>query len=519
MSRIYLWGLSFLFGAIALLPILNLLSHSLGIRSDLEIGSYAALLEGRTLRLLLNTLGIGASVSVCATGLGLGLGFILSKTYLRKRQLLTVLLLTPLFLPPYIFAVAWVDFFVVLGLSPRIIYSPAGAIFVLTIIYTPISILIFSSSLQNMNASLEEAAMLISPYRTAFLRIILPLIKPAILSSGLLIFILAISEFSVPAFLSVQVMTTEIFTQFSAFYDFNTAIIQSGSLIILCVVLLLAVSKYVEDRPFLAVGSKSHRSVYAAFDTDKGKLLAIVGLYLFCSTLLPIALLAVQALSPGLGPLSRAFGLLQTEMWQSFLYACWGALLLVLVGFGFSYLKGKRTSRFVDFLLILPFALPSVVTGIALIRFYNAPSLNFIYASPLIIIIAYLMRYAFIAEKMLHNRLLQVPGSFEQAALVSGATKWEALWRITVPLVSDALFGAFVISFIFCIGELGTAIMVYPPGTSLLPIKIFTIMANAPQSLTSAMCLVALLFTGCVLGCLFALRYIMKGISVSYGRS
>ena len=176
-------------------------------------------------------------------------------------------------------------------------------------------------------------------------------------------------------------------------------------------------------------------------------------------------------------------------------------------------------SRTVDFMLILPFALPSVVTGIALIRFYNAPFLNFIYASPLIILIAYLMRYLFIAEKILHNRLLQVPASFEQAALVSGAPKWEALWRITVPMVSDALFGAFVISFIFCVGELGTAIMVYPPGTSLLPIKIFTIMANAPQSLTSAMCLVALLFTGGVLGCFFALRYIVKVISSSYGRS
>lgn len=519
MSRIYLWALSFLFVAIALLPILYLVSHSLGIGSEIEPGAYTSLLRGRTIRLLLHTVGIGAAVAISATFLGLVLGFIISKNNLRHGQLLTILLLVPLFLPPYIFAVAWVDFFVVLGMSPSVIYSPAGAIFVLTIIYTPIAMLLLSNSLQNINSSLEEAAMIMVPYREAFFRIILPLIKPALLSSGLLIFILAISEFSVPAFLSVQVMTTEIFTQFSAFYDFDSAIILSGSLIFLCTIGLLAESNYLADKPFLTMRSRNGRSGYTASGKDKMKWLAVAGGYLFCSTLVPIALLAVQALSPGLQHLAQAFGYLKAEMWQTFLYACWGALLLVLFGFGFSYLKGGKTAGAVDFMLILSFALPSVVTGIALIRYYNTPALNFIYTSPLIIIIAYLMRYLFVAEKILHNRLMQVPASLEQAALVSGASKWGALWQITVPLVADALFGAFVISFIFCMGELGTAIMVYPPGTSLLPIKIFTIMANAPQSLTSAMCLVALLFTGSVIGCFFILWYIKKGVTARYGRS
>ncbi len=53
-----------------------------------------------------------------------------------------------------------------------------------------------------------------------------------------------------------------------------------------------------------------------------------------------------------------------------------------------------------------------------------------------------------------------------------------------------ALFVAFIISFIFCLGELGTTIMIYPPGIESMPIKVFTIMANAPQSLTSSMTLI-----------------------------
>ncbi len=76
---------------------------------------------------------------------------------------------------------------------------------------------------------------------------------------------------------------------------------------------------------------------------------------------------------------------------------------------------------------------------------------------------------------------MQLPVAFEQAAALSGARDWTTFRVIVLPLLADAWFGAFLVSFIFCIGELGTAIMVYPPGTSLLPIKIFTLIANAPQ--------------------------------------
>ena len=53
-----------------------------------------------------------------------------------------------------------------------------------------------------------------------------------------------------------------------------------------------------------------------------------------------------------------------------------------------------------------------------------------------------------------------------------------------------SLFTAFVLSFILCLGELGATVMVYPPGMELMPVKTFTISANAPQALTSSMTLI-----------------------------
>jgi len=78
----------------------------------------------------------------------------------------------------------------------------------------------------------------------------------------------------------------------------------------------------------------------------------------------------------------------------------------------------------------------------------------------------------------------------DEAAQMEGITSFARLQKILIPLIMPALFVAFIIGFIFSFGELGTTIMVYPPGTEIMPIKVFTIMANAPQSLTSSMTLI-----------------------------
>ncbi len=75
--------------------------------------------------------------------------------------------------------------------------------------------------------------------------------------------------------------------------------------------------------------------------------------------------------------------------------------------------------------------------------------------------------------------------------------------------MAEALFTSFFIALIFCIGELASVIMVYPPGISLLPVRIFTLMANAPQSTVSTMCLAALLFTLLIIALMFGTRNLL----------
>jgi ABC-type Fe3+ transport system permease subunit len=150
---------------------------------------------------------------------------------------------------------------------------------------------------------------------------------------------------------------------------------------------------------------------------------------------------------------------------------------------------------FINTFLLIIFAIPSTVLGIGLIKFFNTSNLDFIYSSFWIIIIAYLGKFIFITQKLIGNALKQIPISLEESAEMMGAGFLTKMQKIILPLISEGIFITFMIGFIFSLGELGATILVYPAGSSLMGIKLYTIMANAPQSLVSAMSLVILLVT------------------------
>ncbi len=434
------------------------------------------------------------SVALLSTLLGTVLGFLVYKTHVKFRGFFKLALLVPLFISPYILAVAWKDLFFLFSGGTGFITSFAGMVLILTTIYTPLAMLITGSAMAGIHAPLEESGLVITRFSRMVLKVILPLIKPALISSFVLVFIFGISEFSVAAFLGVRVFTTEIFTQFSAFYNHSLAILQSTLLIVICVLLLLAEGKYLADAPFLAVGSKgdAHR-IYHRKNLDSIGLFLLSG-WLFISVILPFLVLFEQTFQKGADRLLQAFALLKHTFADSILLALGGALLIVVTGLAASWRDAGRpasgSKKVFDWLLLIVFAIPSTILGISLIKFYNRPGLDVIYSGYAIILIGYVGKFSFISSRLTGNALRQIPASLDEAAQIAGISRFSRTVKIGIPLILPTLFVAFLTAFIFSLGELGTTIMVYPPGTEIMPIKVFTIMANAPQALTSAMTLI-----------------------------
>ncbi len=472
------------------------------------------LIDKDTFLLLGKSCLIAAVIAFFSTTLGTILGFLLYKTNLEFRGFFKLSLLIPLFISPYILAVAWKDFFYLFIGNVNLISTYFGVILVLILIFTPLSMLIIGSALSNINSQLEESGLVITNLRRVIFKITLPLIKPSLITSFILVFIFSISEFSVPAFFGVKVFTTEIFTQFSAFYNHSFAILQSSLLVLICILLLFAERKQIAEAPFLSVGSKgTNTKLYMLKNYGLGMLFLVA--WFIISVFFPFVILFIQSFKTGTSKIIQAFELLMPTISDSIGLAFLAALIIVFVGFAtanFSFKQNKIKKSF-DWLLLIIFAIPSTILGISLIKFYNHPALDFIYSSYAIILIAYVGKFSFISAKLIGNSIKQIPNSLDEAAQIEGVTPFSRLQKILIPLILPTLFVTFVISFIFSLGELGTTIMLYPPGTEIMPIKVFTIMANAPQSLVSSMTLIVFSITLLIIA---AFYFISKPVVKKY---
>jgi ABC-type Fe3+ transport system permease subunit len=435
---------------------------------------------------------ISGIVALLATITGTVCAFLLYKFQFSFNKFYRVALLLPLFISPYIFAVAWKDgFFWLLGNSATI-YSEAGVIMVHTFVFFPLAMLITGTTLSQIHSGYEEAGLMTVSFRRMMMKIVLPLIRPALTISFLLILLFSLSDFSIPAFFGVRTFTTEIFTQFSAFYNFPLAIGQSVLLLLVCLLLMLSEARYLSDAPFLSVSAKG--SFSKKYQTGNRKVLVhgFIWILLASALLIPVLMLTVQSFTGRTLFFAEAWELIRPAAFQSVKLAFAGACIITFIGLWTAFVKERKNQKLPDLLLLLTFIVPSTVLGIALIRYYNHPALNFIYGTSLILLIAYLGKFGFIASRIIGNGIKQIPVSFEEAASVAGIPSKKVFLKISLPLLVPSLFTAFVLSFILCLGELGATMMVYPPGTELMTVKTFTISANAPEALTSSMTLINL---------------------------
>lgn len=453
--------------------------------------SFLSLINLDTFVLIGKSLLLSSIVALLATIIGTVCGFLLNKLQFTFSRLYKLLLLLPLLVSPYIFAVAWKDSFQWFFGSTSAIYSEAGVITVHTLVFFPLAMLITGSAFVQIHAGIEEAGLMVVPFPRMVRKIIIPLIRPAYSISFLLILIFSLSDFSVPAFFGVRTFTTEIFTQFSAFYNYQLAIGQSVLLLLVCLALMLMEARYLSDSPFFSVDVRGSSTKQYTVNQRKALLHFVLWLLLFFAIIFPVFILVYQSFSGREIFFVRAWELISPTVFQSVKLALLGASLICLIGLWVAYMRERSRFHLPNTLLLLVFIVPSTVLGIAAIGFYNKPSTNFIYGTLLIILICYIGRFGFIAARILGNGIKQVHVSLEEAAAIIGISPLKRFATITLPLLLPSLFVAFVLSFVLCLGELGTTIMVYPPGTELMSVKIFTISANAPQALTSSMTLIS----------------------------
>jgi iron(III) transport system permease protein len=490
-----------LFVAIALLPVGYALMRSVWGANGFSFDAYRTVLnEGRQWTLLRNSLAIAFGSTVAATVLGVLVGFSIEYIRVPARRALSYCVAVPFLVPPYISAVAWIDLLgengiltVFLRKIPGIgasfpkLYSIPGVILVLALTHYPIVVLTTVLAIRQLDRRFEEAAQLVGKKSRVLLSITLPLLAPGILSGALFVFILALVSFSVPSLLQVDAYPVEIYSRFSAFYDFRGATAQALPLLLTGAVVLAGWAIYVRPRRAWLSGARRLRTLSSTVPAVRIVSAVCCWLLVALSAALPVAVLIRRSLP--LTSYIEAWLTAREEIGTSILVAVGSATLLATLGFSIAYLtRRRRSGGGIYALSVLPFLLSGPVIGIGLILLWNHHGMRaLVYDSLIVMVFACTSRFLFFAHQGTGAAMRDLHASLEEAASVAGVPWWRQVMSVLIPILRPWLFGVWALGFLFSLRELDATVLVCPPGSTTLPVRLFTLMHYGPSRIVAAL--------------------------------
>jgi iron(III) transport system permease protein len=452
-----------------------------------------------------------ATVAIALTIAGL-LVWLIERTDLPGRNVVFGLIMLPIAIPAMAKAIGWsllanpnVGLLNVLlrsvyepvdGFGPLNVYSVSGMIFVSSLSQVPSVTLMIAGAFRSFDPALEEAGHMAGAHWLQTQRLIsLPMLKPALFAAFIYYFAYGLEDFQIPAILGmnagIHVFSTRIYLAThpaSGLPDFGLASGYSMLLLVMAVILILAYRRMVQraDR-YAVVSGKGYRPARIRLGRWKYPAFGLVGLYLLLGAALPILTLLWVSLqpfftAPSIQALSRVsvsnfVNVLQNDQFQGALIntlivaptvATATMLLSTLVAWNNARGQG-RAGKVVDLLTFVSLAVPTVVLGLAILYVYlGVPALRPVYGTIWILVIAFTTRYITFATRLMSAAVIQIHKALEEAADMSGASRWQVLSRITVPLLLPSLFNGWLWVAVSSLREATLAVMLQTPDNLVL---------------------------------------------------
>ncbi|WP_031522933.1 ABC transporter permease [Siccibacter colletis] len=451
------------------------------------------------------TLQIAAGVALLSACLGLPLGVARGLFNLPCPRLWDLLFLLPFLTPPYIAALSWMLVLQTNGYLAQLLgfdlnallFSKTGIVLVMTLNIFPVVYFAVSRSLLASGQRLALVARVhgASAWR-AFYHVTLPMLSPSLAAGMLLAFTLAIEEYGVPAALGTRsgvVMLTVGIEKKLADWPIDLPGASMLSLILITIALCAwwLQGKLTGGRDVTSVTGKPTENSGARLGVAAVPVVAVMAGIGFLAVVVPGLSMAVTGvmgtLSGGLtlanattahyAALFAQQGDALTALGTSLSLALASALVTGAVGLLAAWLvvvqriKGRGI---IDALSLMPAALPGIVVGVGLILLWNR---TFWPVSPYntwaILLLSYCCLLLPWPVRYVGSALRQLGGNLEPAARVHGATAFQALRAIVLPLVSPALLAAMLMVFAIASRELVTSLLLAPAGTQTVAVFIW----------------------------------------------
>ena len=486
----------------------------------------------RVLSVALTTIGMGIAVIAVSTVIALFFAAVYTKTRTPLRQLIPAVMFILMATPGLFFAIAWGmlgnpnvglvnDVLAALvGDAARVINAESwwGIVLVSAVRLIALQFFLLLGPFLAMDRSLEEAARIsgASPLRT-FFQMEIPILAPALTGSMILGFVLFLEAFDAPQILGVPagifVIPTEIYQFLSASTgpQFGHASAMSLLLMVVLLLLVLVQVRILGKRSFVTVGGREARPVRRDVGGWKWVFSGGIVLFALVTLVLPMYQLIRVSLSPYFGA-SDNFGfdnfasiLTNTRMIDAFgntlMVAAFGAFLAMAAATILSWaarFRGGALSRFIEFSQWLGLAMPGLILALAVLwLFLEVPGLGQFYGTPVIMVFALFVGIIPLAGRTTGGAIAQIPMSLEEAAWVSGATKYRAIWDVVIRLIAPSIISGWVLCFVVISGVLSTPLVLSAPGSNYLSVEIYSryVEGQAPTSAAASLLLIASFLT------------------------
>lgn len=484
-----------------LYPLAVLFSNSVtGQDGGFSLEGFRALLaDSQYLEAFGNTLVLGLVVTTCTILVGVPFAYMVARYDFPLKNLVAILPVLTIVIPEIIVGQSWLlvlgnngiltNLLSDAGISLPSFYGWTGMVFSMTLVYYTYIYLGVLAALRGFDGQLEEAGLSLgTPPLMTQLRVLVPVLLPAVLVNALVVFTLVVGNFALAMLLGSRVPLLSVMT-------YNTFVSEMGGsptlqsamsvVSIAIVAIVLFVQKRVVERKVYtmtqgrAPAARRVRSWQAILYTGG------VGLVILLS-LLPLIVVFIAAFTKTSGPVmhwgSWSLASMQRALHgapEPILNSLKFASLATVTGVAFavlvSYLTIKKRSAFtqvLDYIVVLPLTISGTVLGIALVQTFNTGWLVLAGTSG-IMVLCYAVRRLPFAVRNASSVLFNIPDSIEEASISLGVSPLMTFFKVILPAMKASIISAAILMWLTTISELSASIVAYSGGLETMPIAIF----------------------------------------------
>ncbi len=465
---------------------------------------------------LLNTIYLAVGTCLVSILFGGVFAFLVTRTNLAWRKYLSSIFIFPYIMPQWTLAVVWQNLFnsnAVTGTSNGLLAATLGiqmplwwckglfpSLVVLGLHYAPFAYILIGGIFRNMDANLEEAATILdTPKWKTMCKITLPMVKPAILSTILLVFGSSMGSYPVPHYLGLTTLSTK-YVSMNSKYTGEASILAIIMMIFGVAIMLLNQMSLHSRKNYTTVTGKSGQISKINLGRAGKYIIALVLVVVtFFTSIFPIVSFAFETFLPNPGDYSFLYtgdpdnlttkwwvtdenitengmygqkGILHNDtIWNAFkgtlLVSVACALLAgtigTLIGYAVSKNRRSKAASYVNSMAFLPYLMPSIAVGAAFFVLFSNEHVNLFNTYTLLIVVG-TIKYIPFASRSSLNSMLQLSGEIEEAAIIQDVPWVKRMTRIIIPIQKSSIISGYMLPFMTCLRELSLFMLLCTQG-------------------------------------------------------